>query len=329
MDNEELKKVCKFWYKRQDVQWELLKAIRSHSSDFKGEQNASRFWRIGDFKFLIGRLQEMFIESENPYWAFFHSVANLRMVTSKGTPADWQQDWDFNDCVYGYDLPIDFEDPELHKKIKDNKFVTKEEVTELIKMVRFDVLKLCLFLTKEKCPFRVSFTGCSGFHVTIDWADVATKFDAQTYGNIKKDLGMFICEQAELAKDKDGNFKYVDVNILGATGRALIRTDCSLHQKTGLVVLPLNVSDLSSFSVEMADPYKLPTVRDRIIQKKSKGDASPIIERFLKLQGKEVKQEKKKLDTQQKTIESIKEQIGKLDNETRKRLMSELNKEFT
>jgi DNA primase catalytic subunit len=323
MNLQDLKNDCSVWYKRPDVQWELLKAIRSHSTDFKGKERAARFFRIGDFHFLLIRLKNMFIESDNPYWAFFHSIAYLRMVTSKGKPAEWQEDDDFYDCIYGYDLPIDMEDPILHKKYKDNEFLTVDEVREIIAGTKEEAVKLAKYLKSENFPFKISFSGCMGFHITLEWKDFASSFDVTTFGKIRADFGDFVCRKAGL-KTVEGKLFFVDTGTAWGAGRALIRTDCSLHQKTGLAVLPLTIEELENFDPSNAEIGNVKSVRNIIETKRIRGNPASLIEKFLKENDKDIRVIKKSVEKENKKVDSIIEQISNLDSDMKKKLLSQL-----
>lgn len=226
------------WYWKDNPQfeplmWEILKGVRNHTSDFIGKNMATRFYTIGDFNYLIGQMEERFVDTKNPYWNFFKSIEYIRFTDEDGNRLGkdkMKQNWE--KIRWGWDFVIDI----------DADGDTLEERAERAKE---EAKKILDYYKKLNVPYCIFFSGNSGFHIKIKWEDLKKYFEADDYGEVNKLLGEFMIDECDL--------EIVDSSVWGDK-MDLIRVPYSLHPKTEKVVLPLTDAQFENFKPKLVDP---------------------------------------------------------------------------
>ncbi len=269
----EYKEQFKNWYwnrdieKREFILWEILKEIRSHSTDMINidkQIHPKRFQAIGSFHFLISRfIPSMFVQRiddddnkipvKHPRWNFFRSIQHCRFVKD-GEKVNIQTE--FDKLTYGWDLIIDFDNKSFKKWVNDNlqEILEKHDIEIIFRKVMEGIIQpydetkiLKEYLDKLEVPYILNFTG-SGFRIAIYWSDLKDYFSSDDYGVMNVKLGKFIVDQA--LKDKQEAF---DSSTLGF-GMGVTHTMFSLHPTTLLVRFPLSDNEFNDFDLEAMKP---------------------------------------------------------------------------
>ncbi|MFH0837042.1 MAG: hypothetical protein V1870_02850 [Candidatus Aenigmatarchaeota archaeon] len=133
---------------------------------------------------------------------------------------------------------------------------------------------ICKFLEKYGIKnYGIKFSGRRGFHICIPWKMLPKSVDfvpmEKQYPKIPRIVSNFIRHniRADLLKEVLKNktvvfegeidpFQYVEVEKDWGN-RHLFRAPLSLNEKTWLVSLPLNFSDIGTFDPEQANPLKV------------------------------------------------------------------------
>jgi len=332
------------WYwndnfdKRKFILWEILKEIRSHSTDLINidkQIQPKRFQTIGNFNYLITRfIPSMFINRieedgtktpiEYPNWHWFRSIQHIRL-TNNGEKADIQND--FEKLTYGWDLIIDFDNKKFKKWVKEmekeEKLIglIKNETYLIIDKIRegisqpYEEIKIVKsYLDSIKAPYILNFTG-SGFRMAIYWEDLKAYFAPDDYGVMNRKLGEFIVKEAF----KDDKAKTFDTSTLGF-GLGVTHAMFSLHPVTLLVRFPLTDEEFDSFDLNIVKPE---SILERIgndlkpssmpYNLKRRGDLQALYAQFSKkinIDKHTIEKEKKRAE-----IEANKERIMELYNE--------------
>ncbi|MEK6952876.1 MAG: hypothetical protein AABX29_07725 [Nanoarchaeota archaeon] len=342
------------WYwnenfdKRKFILWELLKEVRSHSTDMINidkQINPKRFQAIGNFTYLMTTfIPSMFVNRieddgtktpiEHPHWHWFRSIQYIRL-TDNGEKADIQRD--FEKLTYGWDLIIDFDNKQFKKWIneqekegklieiiKNNIQLIFSKIVEGIIQPYGEVKIVKSYLDSLKVPYILNFTG-SGFRIAIYWEDLKIYFSADDYGIMNKKLGEFIVKEA-FKKEKAKTF---DTSTLGF-GMGVSHAMWSMHPITLLVRFPLSDEEFNNFNLNMAKPE---IILERIgndikpspkpYNLKRRGDLSLLYAQFkqnIDMDQHELKKQKQKIE-KERIKEEIMEKMRGLSNQDREEVI--------
>ena len=153
----------------------------------------------------------------------------------------------------------------------------------------------------------LKFSGNKGWHIGVPFSSFPGKIHGKETKSlfpdapriiagyledmIKEHLGAVILEKYkikeivhitgkkafELVKDeKLDPFSFIDIDTLLISSRHLFRAPYSLHEKSGLVSLPIKVKQIDSFVKEWAIPEKV-VVREGFLDKDGEGEANNLI----------------------------------------------------
>lgn len=350
----DLRQACKDWYSRQDVAWEILKDVRSHSSDFKGRDVAiNRFYRIGDFGFLLGQLKERFMDAEkdpfDPFWHFYRSIAHIRLtkvVDGKTVAADLNED--FDSLIRGFDIPLDFDNKPYKKWFNEEFKKWKEEQVsfpsaELCRemsdktnaLPKKEADKVAAFLDEFKAPYTFISSG-TGFYVKLEWQDLQPYFLPEDYGTGNKAFAAFLLSKSfPPPKKKDPTVplepQYCDPSTVGE-GRLLIRVNYTIHPSVVRICAPLSSQQQAVFEPSMTDvenfskSFTTPKTKYPFNHKR-KGDLKLLMEAFNRSKHAD------KLHEQKEQMISKKEQFKKgfrdFSGKEREELLKELQAEMS
>lgn len=258
------------WYwnedleKRKFILWEILKEVRSHSTDMINVDekiHKKRFQAIGNFHYLMSTfVPTMFVNRieedgkktpiEHPYWNWFRSIQHIRL-THNGEKADIQKD--FDKLTYGWDLIIDLDNKHFKYWIKGKELTTPlddiwRQVVNGVQEPYQEAMIIKDYLDGLKVPLIINFSG-SGFRIAIYWEELKNCFSADDYGIMNRKLGEFIVKEAF----KGDKAKTFDTSTLGF-GLGVTHAMWTLHPITQLVRYPLTDDELTAFSIDMFKP---------------------------------------------------------------------------
>ncbi len=166
-----------------------------------------------------------------------------------------------------------------------------------IEEAKYTALLICnLFQRYSIKKYGIKFSGRRGFHICLPWESFPSEVDykilAGLYPDIPRILASFIRDQIkdelikELMKNEqvrvavdsgndENNFNpYTFVEVEKNWGmRHMFRAPYSFNEKTWLVSLPIALQELSSFSVEMAQPDIVEAKQDFLIYEENQAES--------------------------------------------------------
>lgn len=202
------------WYSQRLVRKELLEQLKDRECGVISKNGEIiRFMNTRSYAGLDFVTNNYLINE----FGLYKSIASVRMpIINNKLPNEQQQKFKQNfwkDYFIGMDFPIDIDCGTISQAI-----VYAKKIEE--------------FLTNNSWPFKMKFSGQRGFHYEVK---NGIKYEEM------RDLAIRIRETT-LAK--------IDLNIYNF--RQMWRCEWSMHQKSGLIAVPLNT--VNEFKQEMTKP---------------------------------------------------------------------------
>ncbi|MBR9679273.1 MAG: hypothetical protein GON13_03325 [Nanoarchaeota archaeon] len=128
----------------------------------------------------------------------------------------------------------------------------------------------------------LKFSGNKGFHIGIPFESFPTHFSGQPVKELFPEAPRIIAEYLKKFTEKhltkkigSKPFEKVIIDTVFLSSRHLFRMPYSLHEKSGLVSLPINIEELEKFTKEQAKPEKI-EIRT-FLQKNAKEEAKELL----------------------------------------------------
>jgi DNA primase catalytic subunit len=200
----------------------------------------------------------------------------------------------------GWDLILDIDSPDL----EDSKIITHY----LIEALKFNNVKtIC-----------VKYSGNKGFHIGVPFESFPKEFNGVPTQNLFPEIPKIITNylvdmiRKPISKEFDDVDSILKVDPIIASSRHMYRSAYSLHEKTGLVSLPIKDTEVLSFDKNSAIPDKINTNLDFFSsEKRGNPDASNLIVQAFDWNMRHTKEkiEKKELLPKHSHYEEIKEAL--------------------
>lgn len=277
------------FYSRKDVQKEILRSAKDREVAFKfGDKGFGKRPDILQFEGDVFEMAKQGVTS-------FH-ISEERWSNPLGLNTGMSKK-QLDDLRIGWDLILDVDGP--------------FEVSKIAAQLLIDAFKFC-----DIEHLTVKFSGNKGFHIAIPFESfpksmlnentkylfpegprkIAAYLKSFLYNQKEKNFLLkekIIEENPEQYKSLDDPFSIVDIDTVLISSRHMFRAPYSIHEKSGLVSVPIDPSKIAKFKREDANPENV-EVKFKFLDRENISDASKFFLQAFDKAGKEVADKEKK-----------------------------------
>ncbi len=185
----------------------------------------------------------------------------------------------------------------------------------------FNISTKTAYLVIEALKFHniqhasIKFSGNKGWHIGLPFSSLPESVDGTSITQLFPDapriiaiyLKQFISKTLEKELGNSASEK-VELDTILLSPRHLFRMPYSLHEKSGLVSLPINIEEISNFKKEMAAPNKITIMP--FLQEGYRGEAANLFKRAYAWHSENIAvEENKRIEARQLPSEAISEQF--------------------